>query len=502
MSENATSSTALPGLDREAFERDGWQLVEAPALLESAERAASSLPAWPSGPAADAVYAVEFARTGDVELWGSALSRRAFMMGMGPRTPEDPAQSLWGRRARRATEPPPAAADLLARLLPGEPASASAVCAYPGFPGGEEGRWRTSPAAAAGSPSLLAVLFLDDAADEWLIVPGSHRNREALLKLSGGAETLYEEQLDPPARPEAVRPRRGRLLLMDGALLRREPRNSSQAPRRELWLSAGRDPGKAAVAEPAGPSLLRRIIQRVKLGLYHPLSRRLRAPLKMVNVGAGRGWSHPACMALDQDPEVEVSHNLSTTGRLPFSDESLDAVYSSHCVEHLPAADVRAFVADCRRVLRPGGVLRLTCPDMDVVFDAYERRDLSVFDWRQGFYAWDGWLRMACRMGHTLTVDAHDDDALRRLYAQGGRTGLMERLAEDQARLPRQVLDTWPNGHKSWWTKPRLAAVMKEAGFSLVEEKGRNDSRWPAFRDRRFFDYSSPGISLYLEAVK
>ncbi|MFQ5743843.1 MAG: class I SAM-dependent methyltransferase [Acidobacteriota bacterium] len=47
--------------------------------------------------------------------------------------------------------------------------------------------------------------------------------------------------------------------------------------------------------------------------------------------------------------------------RLPFSDGSLQVVVSSECIEHTP--DPTRAIRDMVRVLRPGGVLILSCPN-------------------------------------------------------------------------------------------------------------------------------------------
>jgi SAM-dependent methyltransferase len=47
--------------------------------------------------------------------------------------------------------------------------------------------------------------------------------------------------------------------------------------------------------------------------------------------------------------------------RLPFSDNSLDYLYSSHCLED--AIDTRSVLAEWARVIRPGGVIVLFLPD-------------------------------------------------------------------------------------------------------------------------------------------
>jgi ubiquinone/menaquinone biosynthesis C-methylase UbiE len=68
-------------------------------------------------------------------------------------------------------------------------------------------------------------------------------------------------------------------------------------------------------------------------------------------------------VALDLDwaPDVMV-HNV-TTG-LPFSSDSLSAIYSSHMLEHLYFEEAQHVLCECYRVLEPGGTLRIVVPDL------------------------------------------------------------------------------------------------------------------------------------------
>ena len=56
---------------------------------------------------------------------------------------------------------------------------------------------------------------------------------------------------------------------------------------------------------------------------------------------------------------------------LPLADRSVDVVYSSHMVEHLDRSQVTEFLAEARRVLRVGGILRLAVPDISRLASDY-----------------------------------------------------------------------------------------------------------------------------------
>ncbi len=50
--------------------------------------------------------------------------------------------------------------------------------------------------------------------------------------------------------------------------------------------------------------------------------------------------------------------------RIPHGNGTVDVVYSSHMIEHLDRREAAGFMAECLRVLKPGGVLRIVAPDL------------------------------------------------------------------------------------------------------------------------------------------
>jgi SAM-dependent methyltransferase len=57
---------------------------------------------------------------------------------------------------------------------------------------------------------------------------------------------------------------------------------------------------------------------------------------------------------------------------LPFADQSVDYVYSSHFLEHLYREDAEGFLTESFRVLKTGGVIRILTPDLAEAIAAYE----------------------------------------------------------------------------------------------------------------------------------
>lgn len=63
----------------------------------------------------------------------------------------------------------------------------------------------------------------------------------------------------------------------------------------------------------------------------------------------------------------------ANAARLPVPDASADVVYSSHMLEHLDRHEARSFLREVDRVLRPGGIVRLSVPDLRIHVDNYLR---------------------------------------------------------------------------------------------------------------------------------
>src|SRR5206468_3129084 len=59
------------------------------------------------------------------------------------------------------------------------------------------------------------------------------------------------------------------------------------------------------------------------------------------------------------------------TKQFPFESRSFDWVYSEHFIEHLEHDTAISWLKDVRRMLRPGGLMRLTTPDLALYVKGY-----------------------------------------------------------------------------------------------------------------------------------
>lgn len=95
--------------------------------------------------------------------------------------------------------------------------------------------------------------------------------------------------------------------------------------------------------------------------------------MKLLNLGCGVSY-HPSWINIDfvsTGPGV-TAHNLLSG--IPFQDHSFDAVYHSHVLEHLSREEAQDFIAQCHRVLKPGGILRIAVPDLEGIVKCYLKK--------------------------------------------------------------------------------------------------------------------------------
>jgi predicted SAM-dependent methyltransferase len=91
---------------------------------------------------------------------------------------------------------------------------------------------------------------------------------------------------------------------------------------------------------------------------------------KGLHIGCGtvklHGWINTDVLGI---PGIDFPVDILKP--LPFPDSSLDAIYAGEVVEHIERRHVRPLLREACRVLKPGGVVRLTTPDLSSICEIY-----------------------------------------------------------------------------------------------------------------------------------
>jgi predicted SAM-dependent methyltransferase len=192
----------------------------------------------------------------------------------------------------------------------------------------------------------------------------------------------------------------------------------------------------------------------------------LNSDYRPVEDNAGRRSSPGQVFRVDTD-RYYLQHNALES--FPLEDESVDWCYSEHFIEHLELEQGIAWLAEMRRVLRPGGTVRVSTPDLRKYVEGY-------LDPAGAFFAEHG-RRIA-----ELPEIAEPGAVERRCF------------------MVNQTFKLW--GHKWMYDFEELRYAASRAGFPAesVEQRAFRDSPVPELAQ---LDIPSRGDeSVYMEAVK
>lgn len=101
------------------------------------------------------------------------------------------------------------------------------------------------------------------------------------------------------------------------------------------------------------------------------ISRRVRH-LDYLNIGCNKKvFPHTINLDYSWFPGIDLTMDIRT--RLPIVDHRLMGIYCEHVIEHIPFETVPFCLSEWRRVLRPGGTIRIVVPDAELYLKTYCR---------------------------------------------------------------------------------------------------------------------------------
>lgn len=151
------------------------------------------------------------------------------------------------------------------------------------------------------------------------------------------------------------------------------------------------------------------------------------------------------------DPWLNLEPNHDIRKRLRFGDDTCTAILAEHVIEHVSCLQGFHFFFEARRVLEPGGTLRIAFPDVARFLMGASRAFASppagVGRYHFGARALEYSEKLAKR-GHGEWSAGLEGPEL-------ARAGML------------RMLTGW--GHQMTWTHESAAGVLLAAGFSAVE---------------------------------
>ncbi len=92
--------------------------------------------------------------------------------------------------------------------------------------------------------------------------------------------------------------------------------------------------------------------------------------MKLLNIACGSRY-HKDWVNIDFHPDSNLVKKVNILKGLPFSNDSFDAVYSSHFIEHLSKNNAIYVLKEAIRVLKEDGIIRIVVPDLENICREY-----------------------------------------------------------------------------------------------------------------------------------
>lgn len=163
---------------------------------------------------------------------------------------------------------------------------------------------------------------------------------------------------------------------------------------------------------------------------------------------------------IDADPDLRADIHADVPP-LPFADESLHEVWASHFLEHLRPERGQEFLAECYRVLIPGGRLGLVVPDTLEIMRCYVNGSRVAAEYPYGVWWEMRDLNAVCSLFVFSTVQGSRHQwmyDMRTLSHAMQAAGFGELREIDRYRDPRL-------GSPAWWQ-------CGAEGIKIVKEVG------------------------------
>lgn len=173
-----------------------------------------------------------------------------------------------------------------------------------------------------------------------------------------------------------------------------------------------------------------------------------------LNLGCGPnildGWYNTDIQPIDERVDY-----LDASKPFPIEDESFNFIFSEHMFEHLTYQQGKNMLSECYRVLKPGGVLRLSLPTLGFLFNLY-----MLGDNVEGvYYEYIKWA-----------MESFDESGC-----------LYDRIIDKSCFVINNFYRLW--GHKMIYSSSAINEMLHNAGFKLVLKSSNYNSDYPELCD-------------------
>ena len=249
---------------------------------------------------------------------------------------------------------------------------------------------------------------------------------------------------------------------------------------------------------------------------------------KFYNIGAGT-FNHPVWTNVDfysdwysdnrKNTKRGIVYDLLSLEKIPIETESAEIVYTSHTLEHVTDEAAQNVLNESFRILKKGGGIRITTPNIDLAYNAFRNKDRYFFI--------DVSYKKLVQSGVEIIKPKHDasiEQLFLAFFAVSTSTlhnfGAKEKISDKKlnelffkmdkesmlnyctSRCPLEIQKKFPQTHINWFNFEKISKMLKIAGFQKIYPSQYGQSIIGILRNTFYFDTSHPRMSLYVDAIK
>jgi SAM-dependent methyltransferase len=195
--------------------------------------------------------------------------------------------------------------------------------------------------------------------------------------------------------------------------------------------------------------------------------------------------------------------------KIPFDVNSVDAIYSSHVIEHVEDKFIEIMFSECYRVLKEGSVLRVACPDAEFLYTMSKFKS-DYWQWRA-----NDWFKSDLYIESSPPRDVDflvREIATSKLLGYKFSTNKNDYIQQFDSMPMNDFFEfliaglsfrrEFPGDHINYWTFDKLSQFLLSSGFKNIIRSKYMGSCCCEMTIRCKFDLTYPRMSLYLEAIK
>tara|TARA_R110000744_G_scaffold142854_1_gene254635 strand:+ start:10862 stop:11605 length:744 start_codon:yes stop_codon:yes gene_type:complete len=206
---------------------------------------------------------------------------------------------------------------------------------------------------------------------------------------------------------------------------------------------------------------------------------------KFINIGSC-GFRKDGWINLDKSSShysawqspIDLEHDLMTFSSICLRDECLDIAYTSHTIEHLSDEYVSHLFKETHRILKNGGVFRITCPDIDKCYKAYKDGDKEyISSWKKAYVPFrklgigEQFLFLFASYlspFHKSEVGKYTEEQIREIFDTKNKIDALTFFTTECQKYANNLQKIYPGDHISWWDYDKLKDTLEKVGFKNI----------------------------------